>query len=164
MADVTKQSLLDDLKEDAAKLSETVDGLTAAQLEEGRYEEGWTAREILAHIAAIEWTYPRLLKLAAPEPATAKTGDKPVSRDTAGGMDGYNARQVAKRASATAADLVAEFQTNRAATIAAIEGASESLLNTPIRSTGGRTGTVAEVLDEVAVGHVRQHLADLRGG
>ncbi len=162
MADVTKQSLLDDLKADAAKLSETVDGLTAAQLEEGRYEEGWTAREILAHIAAIEWTYPRLLKLAdAPSPTGA---EERTARPTEGGMDGYNARQVAKRAGASTADLVAEFQTNRAATIAAVEGASESLLNTPIRSTGGRTGTVAEVLDEVAVGHARQHLADLRGG
>jgi uncharacterized damage-inducible protein DinB len=161
MANVTKQALLDDLKADAMTVAETVNSLTPEQLEEGRYEGGWTARQILAHIAAIEWTYPRLLKLAGQPAPTG--GEQRSARATEGGMDGYNARQVAKRADTSVADLVAEFQTNRAATIAAIESAEDAVLDTRIRSTGGRTGAVAQVLNDVAVAHVRQHLADLKG-
>ncbi len=32
--------------------------------EQGRYENGWNRRQILAHIASIEWAYPRLIDLA----------------------------------------------------------------------------------------------------
>ncbi|MBI2217338.1 MAG: hypothetical protein HYU51_08580 [Candidatus Rokubacteria bacterium] len=58
---------------------ETVRGLPPRRLEEGRYENGWNGREILAHLASIEWTYPRLIEIAreAPEPdqghSTAQT-------------------------------------------------------------------------------------------
>ncbi len=162
MTNETKERLLEDLRSDASAIAEAVDAMTPSQLEEGRYEDGWTARQILAHVAAIEWTYPRLLKIAD-QPA-ADSGEERSARPTEGGMDGYNARQVAKRADVSAADLVAEFQKNRAATIAVIEAAEDAVLNTPIRSTGGREGTVAQVLSDVAVGHARQHLADIRGG
>ena len=78
-----------------------------------------------------------------------------------GGNDAYNARQVAKRADLSAADLLAEFQRNRAVTIQAVEAAEEELFTRPIRSAGGRTGPLAAVFYEVAVRHVLGHARDI---
>ena len=46
-----------------------VSSLPPARLEEGRYENGWNGRQILAHIASIEWSYPRLIDIARTPPA-----------------------------------------------------------------------------------------------
>ena len=80
-----------------------------------------------------------------------------------GGIDGYNQRQVDKRALASVAELQEEFQRNRAATIAAVESADESLLLTPITSAGGVSGALSQVIYAVAVLHVRGHVNDIVG-
>ncbi|OGO50198.1 MAG: hypothetical protein A2148_04140 [Chloroflexi bacterium RBG_16_68_14] len=80
-----------------------------------------------------------------------------------GGIDSYNERQVAKRADVPVQELLAEFERNRAATIAAVEGAEEALLSTPIRSAGGITGPLAGVIYAVAVQHVLAHVGDIVG-
>ena len=67
------------------------------------------------------------------------------------------------RAGATVDELLAEFEKNRAATIAAIEGADESLLATQIRSAGGITGALAQVVYATAVQHVLGHAGDILG-
>jgi hypothetical protein len=80
-----------------------------------------------------------------------------------GGNDAYNERQVAKRAHLSAADLLAEFERNRAATIQAVEAADDGLLRCRIRSAGGLTGELAAVLHWVAVDHVLGHARDIAG-
>ena len=117
----------------------------------------WTGREILAHIASIEWTYPRLIDLARQAPAP---GEERPTAAMRGGNDAYNARQVAKRADTPIPDLIDEFARNRAATIAAVAAVDEALLDVEIRSAGGVTGTLGEVLRWVAVDHVLAHLRD----
>jgi len=62
------------------------------------------------------------------------------------------------------AELLAEFEKNRAATIAAVETAGDELLRTPIRSAGGITGALASVIQAVAVLHIRGHVNDIVGG
>jgi hypothetical protein len=80
-----------------------------------------------------------------------------------GGNDAYNDRQVARRAHMSVADLLTEFETNRAATIRAVEAADEALFERPIRSAGGVTGSLATVFYQVAVAHVLGHARDLAG-
>jgi hypothetical protein len=140
---------------------------------QGRYENGWSARQILAHVAAIEWTYPRLLDLAqqaqgsAGAPATGVRRTTPeeatgtLTRIAEGGIDAYNARQVEKRANASIPELIGEFERNRAAPIAAMEAADGALFSRQIRSAGGITGTLADVLRAVAVEHVAGHVRDI---
>jgi hypothetical protein len=77
------------------------------------------------------------------------------------GNDAYNARQVARRAERSVAELLAEFEANRAATIRAVEEADAALFGRVIRSAGGVTGPLAVVLHAVAVDHVLAHAADL---
>jgi hypothetical protein len=173
---LTKNELIEALRTSGDKVISTLAGIKEADLERGRYENGWNGRQILAHIASIEWTYPRLIDLArgAPEersPASAATPTRPAP--TARGQPGmasgspqilsYNDRQVEKRAGASVSDLVDEFKKNRAATIAAVEAADESLFAKEITSAGGAQGPLATVFNFVAVLHVLDHVGDITG-
>jgi hypothetical protein len=80
-----------------------------------------------------------------------------------GGNDAYNDRQVAKRGHLSAAELLAEFEQNRAATIKAVEDAEEHLFSRRIRSAGGVIGPLAAVFHQVAVVHVLGHVRDIAG-
>ena len=173
----SKAELLAKLRSSGEHLTTQLASLAPEVFEQGRYENGWNGRQILAHVASIEWSYPRLLDIAKQgtplvegekrpelrrtEPADA--GDLPTRTPVQGGIDGYNERQVAKRAEASAAELLEEFARNRAATIAAVESADDALLRTPIRSAGGITGALASVIEAVAVLHIIGHANDIAG-
>jgi uncharacterized protein (TIGR03083 family) len=154
----SKAALLEALRASRDEVVAIVRALPPERLEEGRYENGWNGRQILAHLASIEWTYPRLIDVARAAPAT-----EVPTRPMRGGNDSYNERQVAKRADLSPAELLAEFERNRAATIAAVEAADESLFAQPIRSAGGVAGPLALVFHRVAVLHVLGHARDILG-
>jgi uncharacterized damage-inducible protein DinB len=161
---LSKAKLLEALRASRDEVLAIVRAIPPEQLEEGRYENGWNGRQILAHIASIEWTYPRLIDIARDPAALAQAppaaGDIPT-RTWRGGNDAYNERQVAKRANRAVADLLAEFEQNRATTIRAVEATDEPLFARHIRSAGGVTGPLATVFYQVAVAHVLGHTRDL---
>lgn len=172
----SKAVLLEALRSSQEEVLAKLRSLTEADFDEGRYENGWSARQILAHVASIEWTYPRLIDVAKQRrgtpsedpPAQEPRGQEqekgqPPTRAARGGIGDYNQRQVDKRANASIADLLAEFEKNRAATITAVEAADEALLTAPIRSAGGITGALANVIQAVAVLHVLGHVNDIVG-
>jgi hypothetical protein len=172
----TKEDVLDALRASGERAVAALRAMDAAAFEAGRYENGWNARQILAHVAAIEWTYARLLDVANEAPAassasassevrrtSAEESGGVATRPVRGGIDDYNARQVEKRAGASVAELIDELEANRARTIAAVEGADAELLQRPIRSSGGITGSLGAVLMAVAVEHVNGHVADITG-
>jgi hypothetical protein len=70
---------------------------------------------------------------------------------------------VAKREHLTVAELLAEFEKNRAATIQAVEAADEALFARRIRSAGGVVGPLAVVFHQIAVAHVLGHTRDIAG-
>jgi hypothetical protein len=165
----SKTELLEALRSSRDEVLRIVRALPPARLEDGRYENGWNGRQILAHLASIEWTYPRLIDIARAAPgteaaaSTARAADELPTRAMRGGNDAYNERQVAKRAHLSAAELLAEFERNRAATIRAVEAADEPLFARRIRSAGGVTGPLATVFHQVAVVHVLGHARDIAG-
>ena len=158
----SKQALLAALRASRDEVLATVRALPPARLEEGRYENGWNGRQILAHVASIEWSYPRLIDIARTPPAPPEQA--PPTRAMKGGNDAYNDRQVAKREGMTVAALLAEFETNRAATIRAVEAADEELFARRIRSAGGVVGPLATVFHQIAVAHVLGHARDILTG
>ena len=166
---LSRAELLDALRASRDEVLTIVRALPPERLEEGRYEAGWNGRQILAHIASIEWTYPRLVDVAREAPVVESPGGTGAAegglatRTMRGGNDAYNERQVAKRAHLTVADLLAEFERNRAATIRAVEAVDEALLARPVRSAGGAVGSLATVLHRVAVMHVLGHARDIAG-
>ena len=157
----TRDELIDALESDAASLESAVSALAESAFERGVYEHGWNARQLLAHIAAIEWTYPKLI-----ERAEARAGGRDIAQGGGAGfdMDAYNAKQVARRDDLPVEQLMTEFRRNRAATIDAVRGADGELLRQVTRSAGGVEGTLLDVLISVTVGHVREHADDLLGG
>lgn len=157
----SKAELLQALRESRDEVVKLVGSLPAARFEEGRYEGGWNGRQILAHVASIEWSYPRLIDIARSEPVPAEA--PPPTRAMKGGNDSYNDRQVAKREHLTVAELLAEFERNRAATIQAVEAADEALFARRIRSAGGVVGPLALVFHQIAVAHVLGHTRDIAG-
>jgi hypothetical protein len=173
----TKAELLNTLRTTGDEVVTKLRALPPETFEQGRYESGWNGRQILAHIASIEWTYPRLVDIArqakspAPpeKPAQAsgagQSGDgKDLPTRTAqGGILSYNDRQVEKRAAMSVAELIDEFEQNRKATIAAVEGTDDELLRTEIRSAGGVTGPLGNVIQAIAVLHVLAHANDIAG-
>lgn len=157
----TKRELLAALASSRDQVVGLVRSIDPLRLEEGRYENGWNGRQILAHIASIEWSYPRLIDIARTPPAPVEQA--PPTRAMKGGNDAYNDRQVAKREGMTVGELLAEFETNRAATIRAVEAADEELFTRRIRSAGGVVGPLATVFHQIAVAHVLGHARDLTG-
>ena len=162
----SKAELLESLRTSRDEVLALVKGTPPEQLDQGRYENGWNGRQILAHIASIEWSYPRLIEIARTAPegdASPRPEESLPTRSMRGGNDAYNDRQVAKRAHLSAAELLEEFQRNRAATIAAVEAAEDGLFARRIRSAGGIVGPLATVFFQVAVLHVLGHARDLAG-
>ena len=160
----SKAELLRALRSSRDEVVALISSLPPARLEEGRYESGWNGRQILAHIASIEWSYPRLIDIARtpPSPPSPPSEESaPPTRTMKGGNDSYNDRQVAKREHRTVAELLAEFDQNRAATIQAVEAADEALFARRIRSAGGVVGPLALVFHQIAVAHVLGHARDI---
>jgi uncharacterized damage-inducible protein DinB len=158
---MTKDRLLAELRADQKDMLDKLRAIPASEFEKGAYENGWNGRQILAHIASIEWSYPRLIDIARTPPAPME--QDPPTRAMKGGNDAYNDRQVAKREGMTVAQLLAEFETNRAATIRAVEAADEELFARRIRSAGGVVGSLATVFHQIAVAHVLGHARDITG-
>jgi hypothetical protein len=169
---MNKQELISALRDSGDRAATTLAALPDDQWNEGRYENGWNARQILAHMASIEWTYPRLLDLASdapPSPKDPKAKVKPDAPQAVSSGSGtpkilsYNDRQVDKREGVPVADLIAEFKENRAKTIAAVESADDALFAKEVTSAGGAKGPLADVINFVAVQHVLVHLRDITG-
>lgn len=170
----TKKELIKALRDSGDDLIKKVSKLDDGALEQGRYENGWNAKQILAHVASIEWTYKKLVENAkqprsaarpnAERDAAASAAADATPRGSGNPMDDYNERQVARRSGMSARELLQEFKENRDGTITAVESCDDELLAQPTRSAGGAQGTLAQVIDFVAVQHVQQHTRDLIGG
>jgi len=170
-----KAQLLAEVRDGGCAALAQLRALPPSEFATVRYDNGWTARDILAHVAAIEAIYPLYIKLAElgvagespPEGIRRATAEEVPDAPTvfaAGGLDALNERFVAARVDATVDELIGEFEHNRAATIAAIEAADEALLRVPVRSAGGIYGTLAAVVHRIAGEHIEEHVRDITGG
>ena len=154
----TRDTLIEALQQDGDEFERAVRRLPLDSFEEGVYEHGWNGRQLLAHIAAIEWTYPKLIERAE-SASQASAGDDSFD------MNAYNAKQVERRADQPVEQLLTEFKRNRAATIDTVRAVDDALLGQPTRSAGGVEGNLLQVLASVSIDHVREHVGDLlRGG
>ena len=158
---VAKEQLLTSLRELGDDVVSKLGALPTEAIESGCYENGWNGRQVLAHITAIEWTYPKLIDLARTGPQEKKPSDQPVHKAARGGINDYNARSIERYAESTVAELIEAFRENRATTLSTIESTEDELFATEVKSAGGIRGPLGTVLNYVAVMHVRQHLNDI---
>lgn len=157
---VSKEKLLSELRASGDELLEKLESLPAEAFGSGCYENGWNARQVLAHVTAIEWTYPKLIELARTGPPE-KNPDQPKHKPARGGINDYNDRSIARYDGVSVPELLKTFREYRETTIATVEATSEDILAAEVKSAGGIQGPVATVLNYVAVMHVRSHLNDI---
>ena len=74
----TRAQVVQALRFSGLEFLETLRKLPPEHFEKGCYEGGWNGRQVLAHVAAIEWTYPRLLEIPNQAPAPAAGRDLPT--------------------------------------------------------------------------------------
>ena len=162
---IIKTQLLAALRQGEKDVVDKLGGLPAERFDAGCYENGWNGRQILAHIAAIEWTYPKLIDVArgAERPAEKKPDSPPPTRTASGGINSYNDRQIERYAEATVDELLEVFRKNRATTIAAVEASEDDLFLREVKSAGGVGGPLGTVFNYVAVMHVAGHVNDIVG-
>jgi len=153
---MTRDELIAELRASGAEALAAMGSVPASALDNPGYEQGWTVRGIMAHVAAMEYAYRRLPDVARGPNRDAQTTPTGERFD----MDAYNARQVEKRRAAAPAELQDEFARGRGALIVTVARIEPELMAMPIRSAGGITGTLAEVIHITAVTHTRQHTAD----
>src|SRR5947209_546769 len=102
---MSKDELAAALRRNGVEVAERLRALPEETFAAGRYENGWDGRQILAHLAASEKAYPRLLDLAR------ASGTKEAAAAVSGwDVNSYNQHQVDKRQGATPAQLIAEFE------------------------------------------------------
>jgi hypothetical protein len=115
----------------------------------------WTARDVLAHVVGAE---PSLLGIVT----RAQTEGHYVPRPDFD-LDFWNRRQVEKRVEKSPADLLAELDSNRAATLKLLADLPESALDLPVRHPNYGDMTVEDVFRLVGF-HERLHADEILAG
>jgi uncharacterized protein (TIGR03083 family) len=143
----------------ARELAEAREGLLAAVrlVDEAAWEmptanEGWSVRDVLAHVASGETTIQALLRRMADG-----RGGVPDDFD----LDRYNASQLRRRAEQTVPQLLAELDVARGQTLEALAAATAQALSQRGRHPRGMITTLEETFRIIAR-HDREHTQDIR--
>ncbi len=113
----------------------------------------WTARDVLAHVVGAE---PSLAGIVTRAQAEGHYVSRPDFD-----LDLWNRRQVEKRAEKSLADLVAELDQNRAATLSLLAGLPEPALDFPVQHPSYGEMTVEDVFRIIGF-HERLHADEIR--
>jgi len=143
---------LTNLRDDLIALAE---GASDSAWSAPTYEDGWTAREVLSHIASTSGAANFILMMARAGPSGAG--------GAAFDNDAFNRPQVAMRAERTVAQVLDEIRSNIQRDVQAVQSAPGDLLQQHFRAPWDVEGTVAEVIVTSVNGHLGGHVADLRG-
>ena len=114
----------------------------------------WTARNVLAHVVGAE---PSLLGIITRAQAEGHYVPRPDFD-----LDFWNRRQVEKRAEKSPADLMAELDRNRVATLKLLADLPESALDIPVRHPSYGDMVVEDVFRLIGF-HERLHADEIRG-
>jgi uncharacterized damage-inducible protein DinB len=114
---------------------------------------GWTARDVLAHVTGAEPSLAALITRAQVEGSYVPRPDFDLNF--------WNRRQVEKRAEKSLRDLLAEMESNRAATLKLLAELPEAALDLPVRHPSYGDMTVEDVFRIIGF-HERLHADEIR--
>jgi hypothetical protein len=154
----SKDSIIEGIRQAQAEAERVAAAMPEDAWEEGVYENGWNAKQILCHVA-LSANVPAFLIAAAnsPEPAKMPGGG-------GGNIDNFNESQVAMRMEKSVAEIVKELNTTYEQAVNVVQATPDELLAKQIRTpwqTEGELGAL--ILDEDIRDHVMVHLADISG-
>ncbi len=116
-------------------------------------QTGWMARDVLAHVAGAE---PSLTGLVTRAQAEGRFVPRPDFD-----LDFWNRRQVERRAGKSPRDLMAEMESNRAATLKLLADLPETALDLPVQHPSYGEMTVEDVFRIIGF-HERLHADEIR--
>jgi uncharacterized protein (TIGR03083 family) len=114
---------------------------------------GWTVRDVLAHVTGAEPSLGAIINRAQAEGHYIPRPDFD--------LDLFNRRQVEKRAEKSPADLLAEIESNRSATLKLLAGLPEFALDLPVRHPTYGDMTVEDIFRIIGF-HERLHADEIR--
>jgi uncharacterized protein (TIGR03083 family) len=121
---VKKQQLLDKLERAWMDLRQSYAGLSEAQLTRPGVTNGWSVKDILAHVTT--WEEEALKYL----PSILRGEKPPRYKDLYGGIDAFNAQMTAKKQTLPLSDILRQLDDTHRRLIAAIQSAPEDQINT----------------------------------
>lgn len=135
----TKEEIIAAIRQGIARVEATFGGLTDEQLATQVHSEeaGWTARDILTHLAGRAQGYELTFRLAEGTPVPPRPGGFDVNA--------WNQSRIAERAGKSRDELLAEVRAVHEALIARVEGLTDEQLSDTIRR-GENTIPVSEAL------------------
>ena len=149
----SKNEVISAIRESRQQIEEAALSLPETAWSTGVYENGWTAKQLLCHLAADA-------SLASVQITVAKA--RSPGPGPSFDQDAFNAVQVAARQGMPVSDLLNELHSNSEQSIAAVEAASDDLLAEPVQLPDAPQGPLGDVILEAVREHNATHLADLR--
>ena len=149
----TKQETIQAIRDSEERVSQTFGKLSEPQLATRVHDPedtGWTAKQVLAHLAGRAQGYQRLLRQAQSDGAPAPPPGFNV--------DEWNQQRVSERIEKTAPDLLSEFRRVHEDLIAQVEAMSDAVFETQVVRPQG-TMTLGEAIAMVGGRHSINHTA-----
>ncbi len=148
----TKQEIIESINAGIQKVDATFSGLTDEQLQQTVHsDDGWTAKQILAHLAGRKGAYDAIVMMA-------ETGSNPF----AGGVnvDDWNQQAVDERIDKSRDELLAEFRQVHEGLIARVQQLDDSTLSKTVPMPRGELA-VSDVLAGSGGRHSINHSAEV---
>lgn len=156
----TKEDVLeaiDTFAADIAGIAQDALKIPDAKWETGVYENGWNARQLLAHIASTAGIAGFVLTLARAPVAAGSMGDGEGFDN-----DAFNAQQVQARQNKPLSALFNEIRETMDRDRRVVSAAPDQLLASMYRAPWGTEGTVAGIIADSIEEHLGEHVRDLR--
>jgi len=150
----TKEDVVGAMEKLQGEIEQAVSAMPEEAWPKGVYEGGWSARQILCHMASMSGTAGFVLGMAKMS--------SPPNLGVGFDEDSFNAQLVAARQGKSNADLLAEIKSNFERDIGAIRSAPGELIRKQYRAPWEVEGEVGDVIVMSLNGHLGMHLADLR--
>ena len=140
------------LLESQQKVLDALTGLTESNARTTMINTGWSVQDAVAHLAAAELGHCQVIARLLTNTPT----------DIAGfDLDAFNNAEVAARRPISLSDLIAEYQTNRAATLQLLASVGEDDWDRAGWHPGGFETTVEGVFRVIAI-HEKRHLREIQ--
>lgn len=149
----TREEIIGAIQQGIAAVDQTFSGLTDEQLATEVYENGWTAKEILAHLAGRQSSYDMLFHLAA-------GGEMPQAPDGGFDVDHWNQQIVDERIDKSRDELIAEARAVHEALLERISNIDDATLNATVPMPRGEM-LASDILAGSGGMHSVTHSADV---
>jgi len=163
---MTKSDLLANIRRDRAQFDALVARVGEARMTEPALEDGWSVKDVLAHISAWEKICMALVRnnepIQAPPPGETSPSE-PSGAEEQRQTDAINDKVYQDNRDRPLADVVADAQRSYTDVVVMVEAMSQEQLETPLGGPqfAGQSPLVGELIGGNSDGHYREHIEQI---